>query len=118
MAEENKKFFGTPDRFRKKPRSSSVDANRVGGRKRSPSPIVKKAIFATMPQSPMLRTRGRTRCNQKNEEQDKAESTRYMKIILELYCKTFNFLEVGNSVETIYIKQFYSFPQQSTICGV
>ena len=118
MAEENKKFFGTPDRFRKKPRSSSVDANRVGGRKRSPSPIVKKAIFATMPQSPMLRTRGRTRCNQKNEEQDKAESTRYMKIILELYCKTFNFLEVDNSVETICIKQFYSFPQQSTICGV
>ena len=41
----------------------------------------------------MLRTRGRTRCNQKNEEQDKAENTRYMMRILELYCKTFIFFK-------------------------
>ena len=84
MAEENKKFFGTPDRFRKKPRSSSADTGlrgllRTGLRKRSPSPSVpvNKAITAlstlTMPHSPQLLTRGRTRCNHQTGEPEKSE---------------------------------------------
>ena len=71
MAEENKKFFGTPDRFRKKPRSSSLDAFR--GRKRSPSPsavVRRAAVYATVPQSPMLLTRGRSRCHQETEKEE------------------------------------------------
>jgi len=87
IAEENKKFFGTPDRFRRKPRSSSADTAlrglRIGGlRKRSPSPSMpaNKAITAlttlttlTMPHSPQLLTRGRTRCNHQTGEPEKSE---------------------------------------------
>merc|ERR1712156_808191 len=79
IAEENKKFFGTPDRFRRKPRSSSADTALRGLRKRSPSPSMpaNKAITAlktlTMPHSPQLLTRGRTRCNHQTGEPEKSE---------------------------------------------
>ena len=72
MAEENKKFFGTPDRFRKKARAPSANSA-LYGRKRSPSPAFKKTIFATMPQSPNLLTRGRTRTRCNHEEPEKPE---------------------------------------------
>lgn len=77
LAEESKKFFATPERFRSrstvKARSSSVDA--LFKRKRSPSPAVKRAIFATEPQSPRLLTRERSRSKvvQPSEQQPPPE---------------------------------------------
>jgi hypothetical protein len=62
LAEESRKFFGTPERYHTrstiKPRSSS--AHTLFKRKRSPSPAA-RAVFATNPQSPKLLTRGRSR---------------------------------------------------------
>ena len=75
LAEENKKFFNTPERFRRarKPRSSSADAHLRGNiRGRSPSPSVRRIIMpVTEAQSPKLLTRSRTRPVQSTEEKPK-----------------------------------------------
>jgi len=80
LAEENKKFFNTPERFRRarKPRSSSADAHLRGAiRGRSPSPSVRRIIMpVTEAQSPKLLTRSRTRCNHTaTEEKPKKQSS-------------------------------------------
>ena len=72
LAEENKKFFNTPERFRRarQPRSSSADAHLRGHvRGRSPSPAVRRIIMPTEAQSPKLLTRSRTRCNHNPTEE-------------------------------------------------
>ena len=75
IAEETRKYFGTPERFRRtKPRSSSVGAHPRG---RSPSPgVAKRTVFATDPQSPRLLTRGRSRCNN-HQSADLESNTKY-----------------------------------------
>lgn len=79
LAEENKKFFNTPERFRRarKPRSSSADAHLRGGvRGRSPSPSVRRIIMpVTEAQSPKLLTRSRARPVQSTEEKPKKQSS-------------------------------------------
>ncbi len=78
MAEETKKYFGTPERFRRAPRSraSSADRHLTGAihRRRSPSPSVRRIMMPTMPQSPKLLTRGRTRCNHHPSEDEALEA--------------------------------------------
>jgi len=71
MAEETKKYYGTPDRFRRaKFRSSSVGAH---PRRRSPSPAGSLAGL-TNPVTPKLATRGRARLYHQDEEKPKEPS--------------------------------------------
>jgi len=77
LAEETKKYYGTPDRFRRaKFRSSSAGAH---PRQRSPSPgPSKKTVFdqlkMTNPESPRLLTRGRARPTTHEDEKPKIPS--------------------------------------------
>merc|ERR1711971_447187 len=71
LAEETRKYYGTPDRFRRaKFRSSSVGAH---PRRRSPSPAGSLAGL-TNPVTPKLATRGRARLYHQDEEKPKVPS--------------------------------------------
>lgn len=72
LAEETKKYYGTPDRFRRaKFRSSSAGAH---PRQRSPSPGQGLVSKLTNPETPRLLTRGRVRPTNNEEEKPKIPS--------------------------------------------
>lgn len=72
LAEETRKYYGTPDRFRRaKFRSSSAGAH---PRQRSPSPGQSAVSKLTNPETPRLLTRGRVRPTNNEEEKPKIPS--------------------------------------------